>query len=73
MRRSKEARMKMTIEEAIRQEKLEDELHALMMINVAQLPGESYEDNLRRRAELRIRVNKITWEIMNAGSAPSTD
>jgi hypothetical protein len=50
---------KMTLKEAIRNEKLSDELDAIAWTNIAQLPGESYEDNLKRRAALQLRRHEI--------------
>ena len=49
----------MTVEEAMERERLSDELRAIQAQNVGQLPGESYEENLRRRAKLRVRENEI--------------
>lgn len=54
----------MTLEEAIRRERLRDELSAIQYVNVAQLPGESYEDNLKRRAALTLRQDEILSELV---------
>lgn len=53
----------MTQEEAIRRERLGDELRAVLAANAAQLPGETYEENLRRRAELKLREIEILREL----------
>lgn len=53
----------MTLEEAIRRERLSDELHAISWQNVAQLPGETYEQNLERRAKLEMRKREILSEL----------
>lgn len=49
----------MTLEQAIRRESLIDELQAIQRVNIARLPNESYEDNLKRRARLRLRKDEI--------------
>jgi hypothetical protein len=53
----------MTIEQAIRRERIRDALVALQYVNIAQLPGESYEDNLKRRAELNLRQARLLAEM----------
>jgi hypothetical protein len=53
----------MTIEQAIRRERIRDALVALQYVNIAQLPGESYEDNLKRRAELNLRQDRLLAEL----------
>lgn len=53
----------MEIDEAARREKLKDELHAIQWANVSPLPGETYEDTLRRRARLTQRENEILHEL----------
>jgi hypothetical protein len=55
----------MTLEEAITRERLWDELRAMDYINVAQLPAESYEENLARRAKMRLRTDEIRAELDN--------
>lgn len=52
----------MTIDEAVRRERLSDELRAILWANLAQLPGESYEQNLMRRAKLELRKQEILSE-----------
>ena len=49
----------MTLDEAIERERLRDELVALQYVNIATLPGESYEDNLRRRAGISMRQDQL--------------
>lgn len=55
----------MTVEEAMERERLSDELRVILRANMAQLPGETYEQNLRRRAELKVRedqiLSKLAW------------
>ena len=58
----------MTLDEAIERERLSDELRAIQEQNIAQLPGETYEENLRRRAELKIRAHEILVK-MNRGAS----
>lgn len=53
----------MTLDQAIRRERLSDELRALQYTNVAKLPDESYEDNLKRRAQIRMRIDEILMEM----------
>lgn len=53
----------MTIEQAVRRERLKDQLREIQYSNVDQLPGESYEDNLKRRAELGLRQDQILSEL----------
>lgn len=53
----------MTLDDAIKREKLYDELNAMQWINVAQLPDESYEDTLKRRAQIRLRQDEIRSEL----------
>ena len=53
----------MTMEQAVKRERLYDELSAMQWVNVAQLPGETYEDNLKRRAALRMRQDEIMREL----------
>lgn len=53
----------MTLEEAIRLERLRDELHTISWTNIAQLPGETYEQNLERRAKLEMRKREILSEL----------
>lgn len=53
----------MTLDDAIKREKLLDELSALQYINIARLHDESYEDNLKRRAQLRLREDEIRSEL----------
>ena len=53
----------MRLEEAIKRERLHDELRAILMQNVAQLPGETYEQNLMRRAKLKVRETEILLEL----------
>lgn len=48
-----------TIDEEIEHQRLSDELRRIQLTNVAQLSGETYEENLRRRAALEIRKNEI--------------
>lgn len=47
------------IEEEIERQRLSDELCAIGYANVAEQPNESYENNLRRRAQLAIRKSEI--------------
>lgn len=54
--------MMMTIEEAIKRERLSDELRGLLMTNAAKLPGETYEQNLERRAKIKMRIDEILSE-----------
>lgn len=49
----------MTLEEAIKRERLSDELRTISWANIAQLPGETYEQNLERRAKLEMRKSEI--------------
>ncbi len=49
----------MTIDKAIERERLSDELRAIQYANTAQLPEESYEQNLQRRAAMRVRMDEI--------------
>jgi hypothetical protein len=51
------------LEEAIRRERLGDQLRALQYANAAQLPGETYEENLKRRATMRLRQDEILREL----------
>lgn len=53
----------MTQEDAINREKLRDELHAIQHTNINQLPGETYEDNVARRAGLSVRADEILREL----------
>jgi hypothetical protein len=53
----------MTLDEAMKRERLSDELRAIEFTNVAPQPGESYEDNLRKRAQLRLRKDEILKEL----------
>ena len=53
----------MPLEEAIRRERLSDELRALQCVNSGQLPNESYEDSLKRRAGNRLRTDEILREL----------
>jgi hypothetical protein len=55
--------MAMTLEEAIKRERLGDELRAIQYANVAQQPGETYEQNLERRAKLSLRQSEILSEL----------
>lgn len=50
------------LEEAIKRERLTDELRAIQWTNIAQLPGETYEENLKRRAALKVREYEILSE-----------
>lgn len=59
----------MTLEEAIKRERLSDELRAIGFVNVAKLPDETYEQNLERRAKLAMRQREILEELRCAGSA----
>jgi hypothetical protein len=52
----------MTLEEAIKRERLSDELRAIQFMNVAQQPDETYEQNLERRA-LSLRQREILSEL----------
>jgi hypothetical protein len=54
---------KSTIEEAIERERLRDELHAIAWANLGRLPGETYEENLLRRAKLEVRKSEILSEM----------
>lgn len=47
------------LEREIERQRASDELRAIMSANVAQLPNESYENNLRRRAELELRKQAL--------------
>ncbi len=55
----------MTLEEAIENERLRDELCAIAWTNVAHQPEETYEENLMRRAKLEMRkseiLSKLSW------------
>lgn len=53
----------MTLEDSIKRERLSDELRDIMWVNVAQLPNETYEENLRRRATLELRKREILSEL----------
>lgn len=53
----------MTVEEAIERERLRDELHAIWVLNVAPTPGETYKENLRRRAMLKVRESEILYKL----------
>ena len=53
----------MTLDEAIRRERLSDELRAIQYANVAKLPDETYEENLLRRAKLSLRQSEILNEL----------
>ncbi len=43
--------------------RLGDELRAIQMANIAMLPDETYEQNLRRRAEMELRKQAILKEL----------
>ena len=43
--------------------RLLDALQALQMANIAQQPGESYDDNLARRAALKLREDDILAQL----------
>jgi hypothetical protein len=47
------------LEREIERQRLSDEYHELGFTNVAIQEGESYEDNLKKRAELTLRRNEI--------------
>jgi hypothetical protein len=53
------------LEREIERQRLGDELRSIGYANVAKLPNETYEDNLRRRAELQLRkdeiLSKLSW------------
>ena len=49
------------VEHEMERQRLWDEWHALRLVNVAQLPGETYAQALRRRAELNLRIDEI-WK-----------
>ncbi len=49
----------LTQEEAIERERLSDELRALQFTNIAPFDGETYEENLRRRAAISLRRDEI--------------
>jgi hypothetical protein len=51
------------LENAIRREKLSDELRAIRFQNINQLPNETYEENLGRRARLSLRESEILKEM----------
>lgn len=53
----------MTLKDAIQRERLSDELRAIQFANVALLPGETYEQNLERRAKLEMRKREILSEL----------
>lgn len=53
----------MTLDQEIERQRLSDELRAILWANVAQLPGESYEENLMRRAKLGMRAREILSEL----------
>lgn len=55
--------MTLSLEEAIKRERLSDELRALQFTNDAQQPGETYEQCLERRARARLRMNEILDEL----------
>lgn len=47
------------LEREIERQKATDEIRAISYANVAQLPNETYEENVRRRAELELRKNAL--------------
>lgn len=47
------------IEQEMTRQRLSDELQALNFVNAAQLPGETYEQCLRRRATAEVRRQEI--------------
>lgn len=51
------------LKEAVRRERLGDELHALQLANAAQLPDETYEQCLERRARMSLRRDEILREL----------
>lgn len=53
----------MTLEEAIKRERLSDELRMIAYTNIAQLSNETYEQNLERRARLEMRKSEILAEL----------
>lgn len=53
----------MDLADAIKRERLSDELRAIQMSNVAKRPDETYEEHLARRAQLRMRVEEIWSEL----------
>lgn len=60
---TRDEELKMKIDEAIKKERLSDELRMIQSANVEKMQSESYEDNLRRRAALRLRENEILKEL----------
>jgi hypothetical protein len=53
----------MDMDQAVRRERLKDELQAIQWANVAPLANETYEDTLKRRARLSLRESEILREL----------
>ena len=52
-----------TIQEEIERQRATDEYRNNGYVNVVQLPGETYEENLRRRAALALRQDELLSKI----------
>lgn len=53
----------MTLDEAKKKERLSDELRAIQLTSVAIRDDETYEQNLDRRAKLKMREGEILREL----------